>query len=417
MGDGVTTPGSVAAAAAEAVARRSYGRLVAFLAARTRDVAAAEDALADAFATALVEWPRTGAPENPEAWLMTVARRRLIDGARRRRTSEAAAPTLQLLAGEPDDFEAAAIPDQRLALMFACAHPAIEQSVRAPLILQAVLGLNAAVIASSFLASPAAMAKRLVRAKEKIRRAAIPFAIPEREELPQRLAAVLDAIYAAFTEGWSDAAGTDSARRELIGESLFLARMTTELLPDEPEALCLAALMLHAEARRAARRDAGGGYVPLAAQHVVLWDAGLIAEADALIRRAGAMQGIGRYELEAAIQSAHVHRRLSGRDNWSDIVALYDALLALGGSPVVAINRALALAEMKGPVVALASMPDAQREPRLATYQPYWAARADLLARAGEKAAAMRAYDLAIGLERDAAVRRFLQQKRALIAA
>ncbi len=405
-----------AAAMAEAVARRSYGRLVAFLAARTRNVAAAEDALADAFAMALTEWPRTGAPENPEAWLMTVARRRLIDGARRRRTSEDAVPTLQLLAAEADHIEVAAIPDQRLALMFACAHPAIEEGVRAPLILQVVLGLDAAAIASSFLASPAAMAKRLVRAKEKIRRAAIPFAIPERKELPQRLAAVLDAIYAAFTEGWTDAAGTDASRRELTGETLFLARMTTELLPDEPEALCLAALMLHAEARRAARRDAGGGYVPLAVQDISLWDARLIAEADALLRRAGAMQGIGRFELEAAIQSAHAHRRLSGRDNWRDIVALYDALFALGGSPVVAINRALALAETSGPAAALASMPDPRAEPRLATYQPLWAARADLLARAGDKAGALQAYDLAIGLERDAAVRRFLQQRRSLLA-
>ncbi|MDP3738734.1 MAG: sigma factor [Hyphomonadaceae bacterium] len=222
---------------AEAVARRSYGKLVAFLAARTRDVAAAEDALSEAFASALSEWPRTGAPDNPEAWLMTVARRKLIDASRRRKTGAGAEPQLQLIAEELGASETMDIPDQRLALMFACAHPAIEESVRAPLILQVVLGLNAETIASSFLTSPAAMSKRLVRAKEKIRQAGIPFEVPGREDLPTRLSAVLDAIYAAFTEGWTDPAGTDAARRDLTGEVLFLAHLATELMPDEPEAL------------------------------------------------------------------------------------------------------------------------------------------------------------------------------------
>jgi predicted RNA polymerase sigma factor len=242
---------------ADRVARRSYGKLVAYLAARTQDVAAAEDALSDAFASALVDWPLKGCPSNPEAWLLTVARRKLIDGARRRRTSEIGAGQLQVLA-EGLDAAAAdpAIPDQRLALMFACAHPAIEPAIRAPLILQAVLGLNAATIASAFLMSPTAMGQRLVRAKTKIRQAGIPFRIPEREELAGRLDTVLDAIYAAFTEGWTDPGGADVARRDLAEEALFLGRLVTELLPEEPEALGLLALMLHAEARRRARRTA-----------------------------------------------------------------------------------------------------------------------------------------------------------------
>ncbi len=243
---------------AEAVARRSYGKLVAFLAARTRDVAQAEDALAEAFASALADWPLNGCPSNPEAWLITAARRKIIDAARKRSRGEFAASQLQILG---DGLDAAAtdaeIPDRRLALMFACAHPAIEIGIRAPLILQVVLGLNAEIIASAFLTSPAAMSKRLVRAKEKIRQAGIAFAIPEREALPRRLAAVLDAIYAAFAEGWTDPWGTDAARRDLVGEALFLARLVSELLPREPEALGLLALMLHAEARRPRPPHAG----------------------------------------------------------------------------------------------------------------------------------------------------------------
>ena len=395
---------------AETVARRSYGKLVAFLAARTRDVSAAEDA----FAAAMIDWPRTGAPDNPEAWLMTVARRKLIDAARRRQTGEAATPQVVLMQEELQAIDQTDIPDKRLALMFACAHPAIDESVRAPLILQTVLELNAQAIASAFLTSPAAMAKRLVRAKEKIRTAGIPFSIPPREELSDRLSAVLDAIYAAFSEGWTDPAGTDAARRDLTGESLFLARLAVQLMPDEPEALGLAALMLHAEARRPARRNAAGDYVPLAEQDVALWNMVLIAEGDALIRRAGTKAELGRYEIEAALQSAHAHRRLNGQDNWAEIVALYDALLAIAPSPVVEINRALAMVE--GAASGLAAMPTAEAEPQLASYQPYWAARAELLSPLGAKAEAAKSYDLAVGLERDPAVRRFLQARRASAA-
>lgn len=407
----------LASSTADAVARRSYGKLVAFLAARTRDVAAAEDALSDAFAAALTDWPRNGCPANPEAWLLTVARRKFIDVTRGRRRGELAAEELRVMA---EGLDAAAadveIPDQRLAMMFACAHPAIDEGIRAPLILQAVLGLDAAMIASAFLISPATMGQRLVRAKHKIRQAGIPFRIPEREELRERLETVLDAIYAAFSEGWSDAAGTDMARRDLAEEAIFLCRVATELLPSEPEAKGLLALMLYAEARRRARRSVQGEYVPLTDQDPALWDSQMIDEAEALLFCASTLGCVGRYQLEGALQSAHVCRRRTGRANWAEVVQLYDALLALSGSPVVAINRAVAIAEIHGARAALDAMQEVAGDARLAEYQPYWAARAELLARTGAVAEASYAYEIAIGLERDASVRRFLQQRQSALA-
>jgi predicted RNA polymerase sigma factor len=406
----------VAHAIAEAAARRSYGKLVALLAMRTRDVAAAEDALADAFAAALADWPERGCPANPEAWLMTVARRRAIDGARHRHIGADVANQLAILSSEIDEREAGVLPDRRLALLFACTHPALEAAIRTPLMLQVVLGLDTKTIASAFLMSPAAMSKRLVRAKNKIREAGIPFSVPEREELPGRLAAVLEAVYAAYAEGWSDPVGSDTERRDLVGEALFLAQLLVELLPEEPEALGLLALMLYAQARRDARRDAAGEYVPLSAQDPETWNAPMIGAADGLLRRASAFHAIGRFQLEAALQSAHVHRCRTRRPNWAEIVQLYDALLAIAGSPVVAVNRALALAERDGAQAALDALAPYADDPRLADYQPYWAARADLLARAGATAEALGAYDLAIGLERDPAARRFLQRKRTALS-
>jgi predicted RNA polymerase sigma factor len=408
---------TAARATAESVARRSYGKLVAFLAARTRDVAAAEDALAEAFATALSEWPRSGCPSNPEAWLMTVARRKMIDGVRHRANGDAVTAELQRLADDFDDApDDTVIPDDRLALLFACAHPAIEANIHAPLMLQVVLGLDAKRIASAFLMSPAAMSKRLVRAKEKIRQAGIPFRIPEREELAARLDTVLDAMYAAFADGWSDPGGADAARRDLTEEAIFLAKLAVELLPDEAEALGLLACMLHAHARRGARRNAVGDYVPLAEQDTTQWDAPMIEEAEALLRHASKLRSLGRYQLEAALQSAHVERRASGRANWPAVLQLYDALSGLTGSPVIAINRALAIAEVESAEAALAAMPDVSADARLADYQPYWAARADLLARTGAHAEAHRAYDIAIGLEPDDAVRRFLLRRQAMLS-
>ena len=255
------------------------------------------------------------------------------------------------------------------------------------------------------------MSQRLVRAKTKIRQAGIPFGVPEREELAVRLDAVLEAIYAVFAEGWSDPAGAEARHRDLVEEGIWLGRLVVSLLPEEPEALGLLALMLHAEARRSARRDAQGDYVPLSAQDPAQWDARMIDEAEALLLRASTLGAIGRYQLEAAAQSAHAARRMTGRTDWAAIVAIYDALYALTASPVVAINRAVAEAELHGPREGLAALNALSSDARLTDYQPYWAARAGLLTRTGDNAAAALAYERAIGLEADPAVRRFLQQR------
>lgn len=407
--------GAAAREAAEAVARRSYGKLVALLAARTRDVAGAEDALGEAFASALVDWPAGGVPRSPEAWLLTVARRKWIDASRRRRSAEAASDHVRLIADEMDAAAAAdhELPDERLGLMFACAHPAIDPGIRAPLMLQTILGFDAAAIGSAFLVSPSTMAQRLVRAKRKIREAGIPLRVPATSELAPRLDAVLDALYAAFAEGWSDASGADARRRNLAEEAIWLARVVVALLPSEAEALGLLSLMLYAQARAGARRDARGEYVPLADQDPATWDTKRIEEAEELLSRASAIPGgTGRYQLEAAVQSAHVVRRLGGPADWAAIERIYDALLALTGSPVIAVNRAVALAETEGPAAGLEALAAVAGDRRLAEYQPYWAARAELLARAGDREAADEAYERAIGLERDAAVRRFLERRR-----
>jgi RNA polymerase sigma-70 factor, ECF subfamily len=399
---------------AEAVARRSYGKLVAILAARTRDLAGAEDALSEAFAAALADWPAHGVPRNPEAWLLTVARRRSIDALRRRLHDEDASAHFVLLEELAEPRDEAALPDRRLELLFACAHPAIDEGVRAPLMLQAVLGFDAATVASAFLVAPATMAQRLVRAKTRIRQAGIGLQVPEPSQLPQRLASVLEAIYAAYAEGWSDAEGADPRRRNLAEEAIWLGRLVATLLPQEAEALGLLSLMLHAHARRLARRDAAGDYVPLAQQDTSRWEHAQVDEAEDLLRRASRIAGPpGRFQLEAAVQSAHSVRRRSGSPDWSAVLALYDALHALTGSPVAALNRAVALAEVEGPQQALAALDALADDARLRDYQPYWAARADLLARSGAPGDALVAYERAIGLERDPAVRRFLQRRAA----
>jgi RNA polymerase sigma-70 factor (ECF subfamily) len=396
---------------AERLARESYGRLVAYLAARTRDVAGAEDALAEAFATALRLWPAEGVPHNPDAWLLTVARRRQTDAVRRRQTRTAGEAHLQLMADEiqaeivdaaqnPDE-----IPDRRLALMFACAHPAIERGMRAPLILQTILGLTAQDIASAFLISPASMGQRLVRAKARIKDAGIPFNIPDRAALPERLDAVLEAIYAAYAKGWGD---VDDAGAPLAEEAIWLGRLVVSLLPAEPEAKGMLALMLYAESRRTARRDQAGAYVPLDRQDVALWDDWQIDMAEALLGEANLGGPSGRYQIEAAIQSAHVARRRAGAPTWPAIAALYDHLYALTGSPVVALNRAAAHAELDGPEAALTLLDALAADKRMTDYQPYWATRGHLAAKAGRKDEAHQALTLAIGLSTDEAVRAYL---------
>ena len=365
------------------------------------------------------DWPDERQPVNPEAWLLTAARRKSIDARsppseRRggdRPTADPGRGT-GFCRGRRADAE---IPDNRLALMFASAHPAIEPGIRAPLMLQVVLGLDAETIAAAFLTSPAAMGKRLVRAKDKIRPRRHTLPRPRARRIPGRLDAVLEAIYAAFAEGWNDPGGTDVVRRDLSGEAVYLARLVVELMPEAAEPMGLLALMLHAEARRHARRSRAGEYVPFAEQDPGLWDWPMIAEAEALLRRAASRATIGRYQLEAALQSAHVDRRRSGEANWASGGELYDALAALTGSPVVAINRALAIAETRGAASALAAMPDAGRRPAPRRVPAILgrARRASGKDRRGCEARA--AYDIAIGLEPDAAVRRFLGERRAAV--
>lgn len=413
---GLASADAVAARrAAEAAARHSYGKLVAFLSRRTRDVAAAQDALSAAFEAALQQWPLQGVPTNPEAWLMAVAQRQAIDAQRRQATRDAATADLLLFtpaSTEDRDTGDRDIPDDRLALLFACAHPAIERSVRAPLMLQTVLGLDAATIASAFLVPPTTMGQRLSRAKAKIKQAGIPFRLPQKEDLPERLDTVLEAIYAAFTQGWSDPAGLDPRHHNLSDEGIWLGQLVVALLPQEPEALGMLALMLHAHARRTARRDASGAYIPLAAQDPALWDTARIDAAERLLHRASALRSIGRFQLEAAVQSAHGVRRVTGHTDWPAVAQLYGALAALTGSPVVEINRAVAVAECEGAARGLEILDSVATDPRLASYQPYWAARAHLLQRSGARDAADAAYAQAIGLELDPAVRRYLQIQR-----
>ena len=403
--------GQLAHEAAQKVARTSYGKLIAYLAKQTRDVAGAEDALSEAFAAALVDWPRKGVPNNPEAWLMAVAKRKIIDASRRRRSGEASTDHLQLMA---EEIEAMAsherhIPDERLALMFACAHPAIDPSIRSPLILQTVLGLDAVDIGSAFLVSPAAMGQRLARAKNKIKLAGIPFRVPERAEMGERLDAVLEAIYAAYTKGWNDSA---NVQNNLAAEAIWLGRLIVELLPREAEALGLLALMLFLQSRREARRDGRGEFMPLTDQDTNLWDRDIIGEAENLLLKASSLSVIGRYQLEAAIQSAHAARRLTGSTDWEAIVQLYQGLAKIMPSSVVAINLAVAIAEVDGADAGLAALPDLAGNVELMEFQPYWAARAALLSRAGLISEAAEAYGMAIGLESDPTVRNFLLAKR-----
>jgi RNA polymerase sigma-70 factor (ECF subfamily) len=402
--------GQLAHDAAQNVARASYGKLIAFLAKQTRDVAGAEDALSEAFAAALADWPRKGIPDNPEAWLMAVAKRKIIDASRRRRSGKASVDHLQLMAEELEAMASKerSIPDERLALMFACSHPAIDPGIRSPLILQTVLGLDAADIGSAFLVTPAAMGQRLARAKNKIKMAGIPFRVPEQAELGERLDAVLEAIYAAYTKGWNDPA---NVQNNLAGEAIWLGHLIVELLPREAEALGLLALMLFLQSRRGARRGLSDEFVPLSDQDPSLWDGGMIDEAERLLRRAGEMGVIGRYQLEAAIQSVHAARRIVGATDWAAIVALYEGLYKITTSQVVAINHAVAQAEVKGPEAGLAALPDLSANPELMQFQPYWAARAALLSRTDLLGDAAEAYGMAIGLESGPAVRSFLLGK------
>jgi len=398
--------------AIESVARHSYGRLVAYLAARWRDVAAAEDALADAFLAALRAWPRDGLPQKPEAWLLAAARNRLIDRARHQRMRDAALQSAGEAVQEAERLsEAPVFPDERLKLLFVCAHPAIDAGMHTPLMLQTVLGLDAVTIAGAFLTLPATMGQRLARAKRKIRDAGIAFEVPDGDQLAPRLGAVLQAIYAAYGSGWDDVAGADPRRRGLTDEALWLARVLTGLLPHEPEARGLLALILYCEARRPARRAADGSYVPISEQDTGLWARGLIDEAERALAGAARQGRAGRFQIEAALQSAHVER-LRGRPvDWRAIALLYEGLVRLAPAVGALVGRAAAVAEAYGPGDALALLDDIPDD-AVKAYQPYWAVRAHVLQRLGRRHAASEAFDRAIGLTEDEAIRRFLWARR-----
>jgi RNA polymerase sigma-70 factor (ECF subfamily) len=398
--------------AIERVARESYGRLVAYLSSHTRDVASAEDALSDALIAALKTWPRDGLPQNPEAWLMTAARRSFIDLVRHRQVVEASEPTLVLLSEERNEATLSVeFPDDRLKLLFVCAHPAIDAAMHTPLMLQTVLGLDAARIAGAFLVSPKTMGQRLVRAKTKIRDGGIQFEVPQDRELPARLDAVLEAIYAAFGIGWDDMAGVDQPGRDLAEEAIWMARVLLQLMPREAEVHGLLALMLHCEARRAARRGRDGRFIPLSEQDTEQWSIAFIEEAERHLAEAFESGRTGRFQLEAAIQSVHAERAHSGRTDWSAIAMFYEQLIRISPTLGTRTGSAAAIAEANGAAAGLAVL-DAIAGEDVSGYQPYWAVRAHLLQRLEKKTEASEAYDRAIGLAEDPAVREFLLQKR-----
>jgi RNA polymerase sigma-70 factor (ECF subfamily) len=396
----------------ERVARESYGRLVAYLSAHTHDLAAAEDALSEALLKALTAWPRDGVPKNPEAWLLTTARHSVIDAVRHQRVVSVSEPTLQLLQENTMETSSSTeFPDERLKLLFVCAHPAIDPAMHTPLMLQTVLGLDAARIAGVFLISPKTMGQRLVRAKTKIRDGGIQFEIPEPRDLAERLDAVLDAIYAAFGIGWDGVMGGDGRGRELADEAIWLARVLLRLMPNEAEVYGLLALMLHCEARRAARRGRNGRYVPLSEQDPKLWSLPLIEEAERHLEAASKYGRPGRFQLEAAIQSVHAERGRSGRIEWPAIVGFYEQLNRISPTLGRRTGYAAALAEANRAEQGLAVL-DTIDQDAVSAYQPYWAVRAHLLQRLGKGPEARQAYDRAIGLAEDPAVREFLLQKR-----
>ena len=375
-------------------------------------VAAAEDALGEALVAALTAWPRDGLPHNPEAWLLTAARHSLIDVMRHQRAVLASEPTLRLL--NESSTEAALsteFPDERLKLLFVCAHPAIDPAMHTPLMLQTILGLDAARIAHAFLVSPKAMGQRLVRAKTKIRDGGILFEIPQERDLPERLGAVLEAIYAAFGISWDDMFGIDQRGRDLAEDAVWLARVLLQLMPGEAEVQGLLALMLHCEARRPARRGPDGRYIPLSEQDPKQWSLPLIEEAERHLREAFTQGRFGRFQLEAAIQSAHAERARSGQTDWAAIVLLYEHLIRISPALGTRAGYAAAIAETEGPEAGL-SVLDAIDATAVSRYQPYWAVRAHFLQRLGRTREASGAYDRAVGLAEDPAVRAFLIQKR-----
>lgn len=399
-------------AAIEEMARHSYGRLIAYLAARSGDVAGAEDALGDAFVAALKRWPEDGVPEKPEAWLLRAAKNRLIDAARHHQVHQSSETLLRQIAEEAENIATVQehFPDERLKLLFVCAHPAIDAAARTPLMLQTVLGVEAARIASAFLVSPAAMGQRLVRAKNKIRDAAIPFLVPDLPEWNERLSFVLDAIYSAYTTGWESLMEAGSTHHALAGDAIAIGRTLMQLMPSEPEAHGLLALMLHCEARRAARYTSKGEFVPLDQQDTSHWSQPMMQEAEQHLRTAAEFKRMGRYQLEAAIQSIHASRAATGQIDWQEILLLYEGLVQIAPGIGSLTGRAVALAQTGRPAAGLAAL-DEIPAARIVNYQPYWATRGHLLQLLNRKEEAQTAFMRAASLTDDPALREHLLRR------
>jgi RNA polymerase sigma-70 factor (ECF subfamily) len=411
--------------ALDEVFRREAGRCTATLIRVLGDIDLAEDAVAEAFAIAAEQWPRTGVPPNPGGWITTTARNRAIDRLRRessRSERHLAAHRLHTDSMEPehdpelnklDDF-VDVVADDQLRLMFLCAHPALNVDAQVALILRLLAGLETGEIAKAFVVPEATMAQRIVRAKRKLHDNHASYRIPRAAELPERLHAVLTAVYLIYTEGHTASSGDDLTRADLSAEAIRLGRMLAQLMPDEPEALGLLALMLLTESRRPTRTGPDGSLVRLADQDRSLWDRTLISEGHELVRSCLRRNAPGPYQVQAAIAAVHADARSAEATDWSQIIALYDQLYALRPNPVVALNRAVAVAELGGPergLVALAEI-DAGS---LDSYQPFHAARADLLARAGRRGDALEAYERAIQLTTNAVERDFLVRQRAAV--